>query len=475
MKKLFSSPGKLYHLEDAEGNSIPKAFAEIAHPVLVDVKYELKPSPHQPAVVDIYGYKLMGFGQTKERVVLDNDVELTGRTWGGGWRRGEEDQIKKMNMFDLEERTIQLCPTNSSSPLPEIDAAVFAVVSSKPLRHGSCANGWACPGYPFTFTETYSNGRIKKHSSRALRINHDSVEITFVETSDYWKRLVDLRSLQHDSIVGICRQNGGIMDWKQVNDTTNLLSNFLGWVNHCVSPVFHIKGYRKGRLVYTGYNLHPHPTVHRDRFSWLPLFDVPGDDGVVVQHSDLVIDAFTGFAKRWSKNEKDKGIFHIALQLLRSKEKGSPSSILYLRDAFGACGILASMLLGYSKTSGNRPGIILACLQEIGVEDKLPLKDCRDNIVQHHPKLWWGQKQKKVLDDKKGTMSHSLANVQNWLLHMEDPKNAKMLLSLPKSVQQYFVEVAIWLSDLMILKSIGYCGCYFNRLTAKTENVPWHK
>ena len=45
MKKLFSSPGKLYHLEDAEGNSIPKAFAEIAHPVLVDVKYELKPSP----------------------------------------------------------------------------------------------------------------------------------------------------------------------------------------------------------------------------------------------------------------------------------------------------------------------------------------------------------------------------------------------------------------------------------------------
>ena len=109
------------------------------------------------------------------------------------------------------------------------------------------------------------------------------------------------------------------------------------------------------------------------------------------------------------------------------------------------------------------------------MEDELPLKDYRDNIARQHPELWLNNKKTKNLDDKIGTMSHSLANVQNWLLHMEDPENAKILLSLPRAVQQYFVEVAIWLSDLMILKSIGYRGCYFNRLTAKTENVPWHK
>ena len=56
MKKLFSSPGKLYHLEDAEGNSIPKAFAEIAHPVLVDVKYELKPSQEDEHVRSRYNF-----------------------------------------------------------------------------------------------------------------------------------------------------------------------------------------------------------------------------------------------------------------------------------------------------------------------------------------------------------------------------------------------------------------------------------
>ena len=475
MKKLFSAAGKLYHLEDANGNPVSKVFAKNPYPVRVDVKYELKPSPHQPLVVDIYGRKLLGSGQTKEQLELDNGVILTGRTRGGGVIRGKEDQINKISMFDVEEQLIQLYPKNFYSPSQDIDAAVFAVVSSWPLGHGSRSNGWARPGKPFSFTEDPPNGRRKTSSSHALQIHHNGLEITFVETTDHWRPLVDSKTLQHDSIVGIRGQNGGVMDWKQVDYITNMLSNFLGWVNHCVSPIIHVKGYRKGKLVYNGYNLHPYPTVHREQFSWLPMFDLNSAPGVMEHNADLVQDALEGFAETWRKNEKEKGVFHIALHLLRSKEKGPPSSILYLRDAFGACGILFNMLKGYPKNRTSRPDIILGCLREIGIDDELPLKEYKDNIVKQHPELWLNNKKTKKWDDKIGTMSYPLANIQNWLLHMENPENSKLLLNLSRAVQQYFVEVAIWLSDLMILKSIGYQGYYFNRLTTKTEKVPWHK
>ena len=474
MKKLFSSEGKLYHLEDAKGNPVSKILAELAHPVWVDVKYELRPSPHQPLVVDIYGCKLTNFGQTKERLVLDNGVVLTGRTWGGGVIRSKENRINKMRMFDVEEQIIRLHPTNFSSTSQEFDAVVFAVVSSWPLGNGSRSNGWAYIGEPFSFTENTPSVWTKKYRSRALRIHHDGWEITLVQSSNYWKGFIDSRTLQHDSIMGVRRNNGEVMDWEQVNDITNILSNFLGWVNHCVSPIFHVKGYRKGKLVYNGYNLHPHPTENRDKFSWLPMSDITNDQGVMEHNADLVQEALEGFANAWRKNEKEKGAFHIALQLLRSKEKGAPASLLYLRDAFSACGILISALNGYRDNGLNRPNIILGCLREIAIEDELPLKDCRDFIIQHHPELWWNRKQQRVLVENKGNISHCLSNVLNWLLHMDNPKNAERLLNLPKSVQQYLVEVAIWLSDLMILKLIGYRGCYFNRLTAKTENVPWN-
>ena len=475
MKKLFSAAGKLYHVEDTNGNPVSKVFAKIPYPVWVDVKYELKPSPHQPLVVDIYGRKLMSLGQTKERLELDNGVVLTGRTWGGGVVRGKEDQINKISMSDVEEQLIQLHPKNSYSTSQEIDAAVFAVVSSWPIGNGARTNGWAYTGEPFSFTENTPRVWTKKYRSRALRIHHDDWEITVVQSSNYWKGFVDSRMLQHDSVIGVRRNNGEVMDWEQVDEITNILSNFLGWVNHCVSPIFHVKGYSKGKLVYNGYNLHPHPTIHRDKFSWLPMFDITSAQGVMEHNADLVQDALEGFANTWRKNEKEKGVFHIALHLLRSKEKGPPSSILYLRDAFGACGILFNMLKGYPRTRTSRPDVILGCLQEIGVEDELPLKEYRDNIVKQHPELWLNNKKTKKLDDKIGTMSYPLANIQNGLLHMENPKNSKLLLSLSRTVQQYFVEVAIWLSDLMILKSIGYRGYYFNRLTTKTEKVPWHK
>ena len=122
---------------------------------------------------------------------------------------------------------------------------------------------------------------------------------------------------------------------------------------------------------------------------------------------------------------------------------------------------------------------MLHCIKQVGVENELPsleTKD-RDYLIQKHPELWWAENQSRVLEDDraKGTLHRPLANVENWLLHIGDPKNAKMLLSLPKWLQQYLLDVSIWLADLMLLKVVGYGGFYFNRLTRETQTVPWMK
>ena len=86
------------------------------------------------------------------------------------------------------------------------------------------------------------------------------------------------------------------------------------------------------------------------------------------------------------------------------------------------------------------------------MSDELPLesRDDRNYVVQNHPELWRGVKRGEILEDEKGTLSRPIANVENWLLHIDDPRNAGMLLGLPVSVQQYLVEASTWLADLMV-------------------------
>ena len=232
-------------------------------------------------------------------------------------------------------------------------------------------------------------------------------------------------------------------------------------------------------MVYRGYNLYPYPTVRRDSFSWLPLFALKDANGHVGTHADMVEHALAAFARAWDKNIKNNGTFHIALQFLRGKEKGTPESdptLLYMRDAFGAISIIVGMLVGPNPNRG-RYDTMLKCLQEVNVADELPLKDFRDRIVKSHPELWRagqvGKRQPKKDEMARGTLSRPLANVENWILHMDDPKNAECLLSLPGPIQAYFLQVAIWLADLMVLKAVTYQGSYFNRLTMGTESVPW--
>ena len=452
-------------MKDASGKPVENGRE---HSVIVDAKYELQPSPHQPLVLDIYGYNLVGFGQCVENLTLNNGVILTGRTRGGSMKVGTG-ELRKIRMFDVEERMLRLYPDRADSPPSlEIDSVVFGIVSSD--FFGS--SGKARPGFPFSYMEgdwPESKKRVT-WSTGAFRIVHDGFEMTFVETSGYWKSLVDEQSLQHDMIVGIRKLVGGIIDWKHVGELTHLLPNFLGWVNHCVSPVFHIKAYRKGRLVYRGYDLYPHPTVQRDRISWLPL-----EQGEM--HRSAVENTFSAFSDVWKRHSDKKGTFHFALQFLRSKERGvlprSKPSLLYLRDTFGAIGILTSILVEADPNQG-RYRTMVQCVEKLKILNKLPYDGVRDELKVKHVNLWWDRKRECVRDDERriGTLCRPVANLVNWLLHLDDPTNAERLNSL-YAYQYYFVEVSIWLADLMLMKVVGHKGDYFNRLSGKTEKVPW--
>lgn len=469
--------GQLHWLTDADGNSVNGKWP--ASHVAVDLKYELRPSPHQPLIVDIYGHELLGSPQCIYKLVLDNGLVLTGRASGGGtFNFLVRPRMQKIRMFDVDEGLIQLYPSHAADTPQEIDSAIFGVASSDPLPRIS--NGFASPSRPFTYTKTPD--QLQRCSSEALRLWHAGLEVTVVGTSNYWCRLVDIRALNHESIVGVRRTNGGVLSWEDLNDFTQLLSNFLGWLHHCAAPVFHIKGYRKGKLVYRGYDLHPHATVQRDTFSWFPWHGVTEPDSQGLRgsvYADLLQDLFNGFAKVWDENRANEGMFHIALQLLRGGDKGGPQSrpsVGYLRDAFTACAIIERMLSRKSDESG-RQAQIARCLKEVGVADRLPGLDKAnlDFAVRKHPELWYAKKNDRVVEDEKkgATMSRPLANTENWLLHLDEPSNAKRLLGLGDSVQQYMVQVSIWLADLLLMKVVGYNGWYFDRFSMQAEKVPW--
>ena len=471
MHKIFRTTGKLRTTKDAKGGPVESKWE---WPVIVDAKYLLKPSPHQPLVLDIYGYDLLGFGQCIEELVLDNGVTISGRTIGGSWDFNTG-KLRKVRMFDTQERILHLYPARADTAgSPEIDAVVFGIVSSEHLG----SNGWARPGLPFSYVEGQlpECSRNVTWSSQAQRIVHGDFQITFVATSGYWKQLVDKRSLHHEMICGIRKDDGSVIDWDSVIQLMSVLSKFIGWVNHCVSPVYHIKAYRKGRLVYRGYDLYPHPTVERDRIPWL-------GDPAAVRNRETVQRTFGAFSNTWIKYANEGGVFHLALQFLRSKERGSfvpgvRPSLFYLRDTFSAVSILTSILAGSDPRRG-RYDTMVKCVKKLKIPDQLPVDDARERLKQEFPDLWRssigrrsGAGTIKENERARGQLCRPMANVENWLLHLDDSANAERLLSLG-DYQAYFVEVSIWLADLMLMKVVGHRGVYFNRLTGRNETLPW--
>ena len=477
MHTIVRTTGKLHWLTDASGKSVDGKWP--AWDVAVDLKYEVRPSPHQPLVVDVYGRALFGSTQCTYKLVLENGIVLTGRSSGGNMLKlGEAPKVRKIRMFDIQEDLIQLYPSHATDTPREVDSVVFGIVSSYPLPE--VGNGFARSSRPFTYTNAPDH--LKTSSTEALRLRHGDLEVTVVGTSNYWRRLVEDRTLNHKSIVGVRRADGDVLSGEELNDFKQLFSNFLGWLNHCAAPVFHIKGYRKGRLVYRFYDLHPHPTVQRDAYSWFPTYVDRETDGQPIRrefYADLLQDLLNGFAKVWDENRTNKGTFHIALQLLRGGDRGGPRSrpaVGYLRDAFTASAILERMLTGKSSKKGRRVQIA-RCREVVGVADKLPGLDKKDLdfAVRKHPELWNAGKSDQVAENEReqATMSRPLANVQNWLLHLDEPSNAERLLGLGASVQQYMIQVAIWLADLLLMKVVGYNGWYFDRFSMQARKVPW--
>ena len=467
VRTIFRTTGELRTVRDAVGSPVKDARTRR---VVANVGYELRPSPHQPLVVDIYGYDLVGLGQCTEELTLGNGVVLTGRTRGGSAELNTR-EVRRMRMYDIEEQMLHLYPDVAASPARlDVDSVVFGIVSSGHIG----SSGWARPGLPFSYVEggPMERGTRGVWSSTALRIGYDGFEITFCQTSAYWKKLVDRRSLRHQMVVGIRSTSGGVMDWDRVNEVTCLLSDFVGWVNHCASPVFHVKAYRRGRLVYCGYDLHPHPTVQRDSVPWLPA-------GAGQGHRDVVERTFDAVCDTLNRNRRDRGVFHLVLQLLRSQERGSSPrsgpSLLYLRDTFGAVAILTSMLAGANSNRG-RYDTMVQCVRQLGVPDELPFENVRQELKERHPDLWWAKAQCRVQQKEwaNGSLCRPMANVENWILHVDDPTNAERLISLAH-YQGYFVEVSIWLADLMLMKVVGHRGTYFNRLTGQEESLPWER
>ena len=480
MQTLFRSEGTFSWLEDANGEAVSGIPAK-GFRVTADVQYELKPHPEQSLWANVYGFNIPGAGATRHRLALANGVVLTGRSYGGRFGRNWNPN-EKIGLYDIEETMVTFPPTEDDVPSPPVDAVAMGVISSAPLGSAACSNGVARPGHPFSFRPDFPKAPKSSWSSHALRIYIENLEITFVQSSRYWRRLVDSQ-LECDTIIGLRRRDKSVLDWDKINRTVAVISRFLGWVNHCAAPVFHIKGYRRRKLVYCGYNVNPYATVPRDSFSWLPEFP---PEGKPEAHAHLVEDLLRRFATEWHKNWEEKGVFHIALQFLRSPLRGPPGhgpSVGYLRDTFTACAILSRMLDTDAKDTDGRICVIQRCLKQLCVDDKLPMNNSHKQyrFAQRYPDLWRKRSKHGQVGEiqeterQQHTLSHPLTNMTNWLLHMDNASNAKMLLNMPNSIQKYLVDISVWLSDLMVLKAIGYEGFYANRLTGQTESVPWSK
>ncbi|MYF50638.1 MAG: hypothetical protein F4220_10885 [Gammaproteobacteria bacterium] len=478
MHTIFRTTGELHWTHDASGNPIKGEVVDLlAHKVAVCAKYELRPAPRQPLILDIYGYDLLASHQCSYKLVLDNGVSLTGKASGGSFPSKD---LQHVSMYDVDLGKLQLYPDSADQDdATELDAAVFGILSSSPFV---ADNAMARPGFPFSYAKEPKRPIRTKWSSSASHFQYAGLEVYVVDTSRYWQELVDNRSLVHESIVGIRKADRSILSWEDVNAFTELVANFIGWINHCAAPIFHIKGYRGGRLVYRGYELYPHATLQRDEFSWFPsqwyrCENVNKEITNEIVSEDL-IQLLGLFDEKWGDNADNKDALHVALQMLRGGDKGGPNqppSINYMRDTCTACAIAERMLTG---GGGGRRRQIARCLKEINVPDQLPGPGQR--IAQNHPELWWTKKKDKgedgyVNEDEraKATMSRPMANITNWLLHLENPDNANRLLCLPRNVQHYMVEVTTWLADLLLMKVVGYNGRYLDRLDLTTKKVPW--
>ena len=342
-----------------------------------------------------------------------------------------------------------------------VDYVVAGIAPVTVFDRGILCNGWGVPGHPFTYREDGKRVTTKGVWSRAaIRMEYGDLEIVLTDSTKYWSTLVDASVGRH-AVMGVRRKDRAPMPWTAFSETVSMVQAFIGWLGCCSSPVYHVKGYTGRRLSYCAYNLAPNPTKPRgDEYSWMPI-----DESLPTQ------DLFNSFSSKWKENVEKRSTFHSALEMLRSRSKGSQSerpAFLYLRDVFQAIAILAGLLSDEGKKRSSRVERVRHAIRRAGVDNRLPLWNHKHvEVMKKHDELWLkGRGENARLDEdsyKKMEMSRPLANVTNWLLHMDETVNAGRLLSLPREVQKYLLDVAVWLADLLVLEFIGYKGPKLNR------------
>ena len=344
--KIFESQGFVELIEDAEGK---KSSSNLKVPVYATAYYNVTVANEEALSIKLYGTPksgFIGFGSTIHRLTLENGLTFRGRLRGGGWYNdtAKMTEVVEGRLYDLQEQIVQLYPHDDteSSGTVEVDGLVFPLAASNPLGHGMCTSPhcFVTPGKPLTIRDNIID-RLGVLNSQVLKIEYNDLLIIIAPTNRYWSKYFDVNT-GHQSIGGIRSLRGEVLDWNCVNETLTMLQSFLGWINHCRSPVTVVRGYRRRKLVYRGFRVRPDVSSPRDRYSWLPWHLDPEKDSEYRSHGMSVQALFHNFARTWDRNVAENGTFHLALQFLRSNERGAlrnKPSILYFQHCFTALGI----------------------------------------------------------------------------------------------------------------------------------------
>ena len=482
---VLDSFSNIVMIRDASGKRVGKDTSEIhsmiTGKVYVKIYYQCAPDPEEALRVYVYGSQLVGYGQTRERLELDNGLVLNGSLRGGGYDR-ERKEIRACRFVDIEEYAIHLDGKNNAiletNEGLSCDRIVFPLAASYPLGRGSCTiPGYAVKeGKPFSIvrSDDKSTERGRWTFGGVLILDIGELEVTLVPTNRFWSSHFN-RKLDHEVVAGMRHKTGRVMRQDEINEVLHKLEVFLGWIGSCMSPIVHVRGYRQGRLVYRWYRTKPHATIPRSS-KWLPLFG--SEDGTGDRNEVDVRGLFDKLSAMMDRDDDGINVFSTAAQFLRSNDKGMEEErprITYLNNLFQAVMLFLSNIP--DRNNGSTLQTVQNGLRWLGLEDRIHLpREAIQDLQKNHEWLW--ERRKQIVDNealKNALISYPITNMRNKLTHIDELKNRRKFLSLPPWFQQYMIDVLMHLSDLAGLRYIGYDGAYMNVLTRSVDSTRFPK
>ena len=464
--RILECLGALVVEVDAEGRKLPDG--GVRWRVRVVLSYKVRQGATQALKVDVYGRQLMGL-IPECRVDLDNGIVMRGRLTGGRRGTDDPDAMSRCNLAGVDVEGGILVTQGAESEVV-CDEVIVPLPSSWPLATGGCTTDghYAQPGLPFSMTCNSVAGRKGTWTSGVLRLLWRDVEIIITDTNRYWKAALDFELTHDAAVMGMRKRSGGVLSWQDVDEVLPLMEEFIGWIGRCKVTIPHVRGYRARRVVYKGWRVRTHAATPAAQ-SWLPVFNHP-DMSAMIDVQGL----FNGFARAWTDNAERKGTLHLALQCLRGKERPlgrETASIMYLDHVVRACFLLLREFRDPDDTGkDSNYQKFRRCCAELSIPDLDPWWDDNVEVPKEHHWLWQDRGTRVA---ELGSLSRALANLRNALVHIDNDRHADRVMSLPSVVQQHLTESALWLAELLMLKVVGYDGAYYNRITMRTETVPW--